>query len=515
MIKKITKAKAYPAVFMVLSVIAAILFRSCRQNMIFVTTTVGFNLPSVLLALMIVCSVLFTVLFRLRLDGNEFCGKKAYRLICGAFGFLSVFLFIFSLCYIAGCATEEAREVVFLYFRKSVSECAFLLIIPFFTLFYPKLSGKMKKAVAAVSLSAVALCTVNAYYPLTPFEITGDPVVIDNGSGYSIVFATNDEGSAYAEYTYDGKDYKIFDNEGGRLNADSLIHSISVPYEHLRNNTYKVGSTRVIEEYGYGSRLGAETVSKDYKFIVNENENQTWLVVSDWHSMLSKAYSAIGHLQADYDGVILLGDSAPSMDFEQQAVTTIVEFGGQVSGGTKPVLYVRGNHETRGDYANELPDALGLEKLYYTADFGDYSFVVLDSGEDKEDSHIEYGGMNDYNTYRADMIEWLKGVEVKNEKVIAISHAWQITSVEPELSAEGWAQLDRLGARLMLSGHEHRCGLVENEQTENYPRITAYIDGGNMKGGYVASLLTVTEEGFELKAVDNLGNEVFGEQFTW
>ena len=72
-------------------------------------------------------------------------------------------------------------------------------------------------------------------------------MVIDNGKEYSIVFSTSDQGTAWAEYTYNGKDYKVYDHTGGRKKGDSNIHSISVPYDHLRNNSYKVGSTRVIE----------------------------------------------------------------------------------------------------------------------------------------------------------------------------------------------------------------------------------------------------------------------------
>ena len=129
--------------------------------------------------------------------------------------------------------------------------------------------------------------------------------------------------------------------------------------------------------------------------------------------MLKTAYAAIEYV-GDYDAVILMGDATPGVDYEEEVVKNIVEFAGKLSEGSMPVLYTRGNHETRGEYANKLADALGLDKFYYTADMGNYSFIVLDSGEDKDDSHAEYGGMTDYNTYRADMIEWLKGVNVNN-----------------------------------------------------------------------------------------------------
>ena len=237
--------------------------------------------------------------------------------------------------------------------------------------------------------------------------------------------------------------------------------------------------------------------------------------------MLDEAYDAIDNLQSDYDGVILLGDATPGVDFEEQVITNIVQFGGKVSQGTKPVLYVRGNHETRGSFADELPQVLGLDQLYYTADIGEYSFVILDSGEDKDDSHPEYGGMTDYNTYRANMIEWLKNTQVRNEKVITLSHSWEISDVEEDLSEAGWAEIDRLGTRLIISGHTHQCRFLgENEGKEKdtftkYPNIIGYLDGGKSGKNYVASLLTLSSDGFTLKAADNNGNKILEESFTW
>lgn len=513
-------SKALPGIFTLFTIIGAILFRSCRQHWIFVTTTVGFNLPIIVISLMITFSVLLGILYVLRLSGNKFCEKKAYKALLIIGGIFSVFLLIFGLAYSIGCSIGEGREVFIGYFAQTLSESALLIAIPFFTLIFPKYSSKFKKAITCLSLVAVILFGINAHCPLTAYKITSEPMVIDNGEEYSIVFSTNDEGSAYVEYTYNGKDYKVYDNVGGRLTA-GRIHSISVPYEHLRGNTYKVSSTRVMEDFSYGSRRGSTVTSDEYEFTYNETDNQTWLVISDWHTMLDDAYAAIGNLQSDYDAVILLGDASPGVDFEQQVISNIVEFGGKVSGGNKPVLYARGNHETRGSYADDLAVSLGIDEFYYTSDIGPYSFVILDSGEDKVDSHVEYGGMTDYETYRADMIQWLKGVEVKNEKVIALSHAWQISTVENDLSLAGWAELDRLGTRLIISGHEHSCRILgerdgyEKQIKEAYPHIIGYLDGGKTSGNYVASLMKLSESGFELKAVDKEGSVILSESFDW
>lgn len=521
---KFFSSSRIPSLFLALTVIAAILFRASKSNWVFINTTLGIeNLSIMLITLMVTLCVILAVLSLINKHSKAKSISKniAYRILTAVTIILSAISVIFAFAYSTGLALSESTEVFFLDLFTTVKQGALLIIVPFFTLFFPSFNCKRKKAITAVMLVITVIFGINSFFPLTSYKITSKPMVIDNGKGYSIVFSTNDEGTAYIEYTFDGKEYKVFDNTEGRLNSDKKIHSVAVPYEHLRNNTYKVSSTRVIEEFSYGSRTGKTVTSDEYKLEYNDSDDQTWLVISDWHTMLDTAYTAIDKLESDYDGVILLGDASPGVDYEQQVVTNTVEFGGEVSRGTKPVLYVRGNHETRGAYAKDLPAALDIESFYYTADIGPYSFVVLDSGEDKDDSHIEYGGMNYYNTHRADMIEWLKDVEVKNDKIIALSHAWQISSVEPELSAEGWQQLDKLGVRLLLSGHEHRSAFIgdrndrEKEVKEMHPDIIGYIDGGKSNKNYTASLLTLNEKGFEIRAVDNNGTEVIKEAFKW
>ncbi len=520
----INKLKSLPALatLLVFSVVAVILFNSSKPVWVFMGTTVGFQaFPKLLLGLFILIAIILTVLTALKVyKGISATDKKAYRVTLVISAVLSLVAFIYSVAFAIGQVIGESREVFLLYLKETLWVSSAIIIICFMAVFFPALSCKAKKAVSALALAFAVIVSLCNFVPLTPYKITSTPMVVDTGDGYSVVFSTSGYGTGYIEYTYEGKDYKVYDRTGGRLNADSKIHSMSVPYEHLRNNSYKVGSVRVIEQYSYGSRLGKEVVSEEYTLSYKGTDDQTWLVISDWHTMLGEAYDAIGYL-GDYDSVILLGDSTPGVDFEEQVVTNTVQFGGKVSGGTKPVLYVRGNHETRGAYAGKLMTSLGLDSFYYTSDIGPYSFIILDSGEDKDDSHIEYGGMTDYNTSRAEMIEWLKGTELESEKVITLSHAWQISDVEEDLSLAGWDEIDRLGTRLIISGHTHQCRLIgegsEEEQKifSAHPDIIGYMDGGKSGKVYTASKMTLSEEGFDLIAYNNLGEKVFEDSFKW
>jgi predicted phosphodiesterase len=520
-IKQFFKSTTYPAILLTLSVIGIIFFYAGRNNWIFIELSLGKEgILHTLLPVLALNSVLLCVLTLLRkhkINGDE----KWYSALLIPTSLATFFVVVFAIVYTIVALTGEAKYATILYLKDSLLVASLLVFVPFSVLFLPNLKSKSKKITTAVILTVTLLIGIYKIFPVIPYKITSAPTVIDNGTEYSVIFSTNNYGTGYVEYNYNGKDYKLYDEMGGRLNTNSKIHSVSVPYEHLRNNTYSIGSTQVFEQYSYGSHRGKTVNSEKYTLKYNDSENQTFLVISDWHTELKDAYKAVSYV-GDYDSVILLGDSSPGVDFEEEVIRNIVEFAGEIAKGTKPVIYARGNHETRGEYAGKLLISLGLEEFYYTTDIGPYSFLILDSGEDKEDSHPEYGGMNNYRQYRVDMIDWMKKVNFENEKVITISHSWQICDVEKELSVAGWNEIDRIGTRLILSGHTHQCRLLGtvNDETENsmlsaHPDIIGYMDGGKSNDSYIASKMTLSPEGFTLEAYNNNGEKVFDENFVW
>lgn len=523
--KVIIKSKVFPSVVFFLAVISAIFFYASRAQWIFVDIVVKIDgFMFYLLYAMVANAVLSGVLAALRLyevkrNGEPVCEKKGFSVLTVLSAIFSVFSFIVATIYVIVLAGKESFGVYSLNLKNSLYDAAFLVLVPFLAIFFPLLKGKIRKGVLAVVLAIVMVIGICLIFPVGVYEITSNPTVIDTGENYSVVFSTSDFGTGYVEYTYNGKDYKVYDNTAGRLNTDSKIHSVNIPYEHLNNNTYNVGSVRVIEQYSYGSRLGKEVVSEDYTFAPTVGADVTYLVISDWHTEIERVYDAVEQI-GDFDAVLLMGDASPGLDFEDEAVRNIVELSGKVTEGKMPVIFARGNHETRGGYAGKLSDALGLKEFYYTVDTDNYSFIVLDSGEDKDDSHPEYGGMTDYNTYRAEMVEWLKKTEVKNDKVIVLSHSWQVSDVEKDLSQAAWNEFDRLGAKLVISGHSHDCRLLGGNETEDamistHPNITGYMDGGNREDKYVASKMTLSNENIYIEAYDHFGEKVFEHTINW
>ena len=414
----------------------------------------------------------------------------------------------------------QANLVMLMYLKRDLPYILVFAAFIFLAVTLRKFQGKGRAVVAFVSAFVLFVSLFINMLSVMPHGIPADPCVMDTGSCYSVVFATKQKGTAYIQYRYNNKDYTVYEENQGRIYSDRLIHSIQVPYEHLDNNKYVIGSTKVKADYSYGSVLGKTYERGPIKFTPVKSDKQRYLVVSDWHSFTKDAYNAISYA-GDYDGVILMGDVAAGMDFEEEAAKYLVEFGGKLSGGTKPVIFVRGNHDTRGSFAAYLPDYLGYDKFYYTIEQGPYSFVILDSGEDKEDDHIEYGGLDNYAETREKMIDWLSEQTVKSEKVVCFTHAWQISEPEKELSTKAWTRLDELGTDFLICGHLHECRFLdkehedEKEYIEKFPGIVGYIDGGHNSGEYVASVITLTPDNVKFEAFDNKGNQVINEIKNW
>jgi 3',5'-cyclic AMP phosphodiesterase CpdA len=131
-----------------------------------------------------------------------------------------------------------------------------------------------------------------------------------------------------------------------------------------------------------------------------------------------------------------------------------------------PLVYVRGNHEARGpgynEFMNLFPSSTGTPS--YMFKHGPAAFLVLDCGEDKPDSDIEYGGTAAYDAYREQIAQWLKQTieseEFKSSPVkIVLMHI-------PFEKGQGWwgnNELKRLllpllneaDVDVMLCGHNH------------------------------------------------------------
>ena len=534
-IGNVCKSIPFLATVLVISLVSTLLYNAFRVVWCFMDLYVfGFEDAMLLLGVILVVNLLVLSgllalrIYEVKRNDKLVYQSLAYSIIEGIALFLALFGLVVVIVYLKDWMFQETFVTVLITFGQDVQEYVPFIWIPFLVFFYPAFKGKGRILVGGLTIAGVLLGLMTQAFPVMGYEITSKPMVIDTGEDYSVVFSTSDTGTAYVTYTYEGEEYVVYDQKDGGLVFDTRIHSVNIPYEHLKNNTYTVGSTQVFEYFGYGRNFGNMVTSEEYSFKVNESDTQNWLVITDWHYyvLMDMAEDAIAHLNDEYDGLILVGDPAPALDHEQQAIWNIAQFGGKLSGGEMPVIYARGNHDSKGAFSRELSEVLGLDSLYYSTNYGDYSFVILDSGESNEDSDPENQGMIAHRDYHEEMVEWMEGLELESEKAISIAHIWQVCVPEDQkdLSLRAWDSLEKMGVDLMLSGHDHVCrfvdGSVEGEQEylERYSDLPAFIAGGHVGdnyAGFVATKMKLSTDGICFTSMDNNGEQVMDKLVEW
>jgi hypothetical protein len=138
----------------------------------------------------------------------------------------------------------------------------------------------------------------------------------------------------------------------------------------------------------------------------------------------------------------------------------------RITGGEYPVIYARGNHEIKGEYAEDLYKYVGArgEDYYYTVTLsGEVFAVVLDMGEDHEDGWWEYYGTAQFDLYRAEQTAFLEEIledgEYKDYRYrLALCHM-PIVYVDGKFESfrqEWTALLNKMDLDMCLSGHKHK-----------------------------------------------------------
>lgn len=343
-----------------------------------------------------------------------------------------------------------------------------------------------------------------SFFPTVNFRITAAPAVFDCGNEYySVVWVTSAKGSGYIEYTVDGEVKRIYDAPSGIIATDDTIHTVTVPKSELQGNSYKVGSQYVAFKYGYSAAKGKIVESDTYNFKgVPKEDDIKILSISDIHGMESQMYKSLSYFTDSPDILILLGDIVSDME-TKSSFCTILEDAADLSKSEIPVVFTRGNHETRGEFAAKALSYFSFEtdEFYYTFDFGPLSAVVIDSGEDKEDSHKEYSGLVDFNSYREKEYNWLSSLsadEFANARYkIAFSHMPLLTD---HFGKDWTAELISLDMDLIVGGHHHRSEFIDGT-------LPVFIDcGKDTATVWAASMLTLKDGTIRMLTIDNSGN---------
>jgi len=362
-----------------------------------------------------------------------------------------------------------------------------------------------------VSLGAffMSLWTVlTSFLPIGIIRFTTEPSVFDCGNEYyAVVWATSAKGSGCVKYTYNGEEKTIWDESAGIIKTDDTVHSVLVPKEELQGNKYKVVSQYVGYKFGYNAGRGKTIESKEYSFGgIPKDDGIKFLSISDIHYMEKEMKKSLEYFADEKpDFVVMLGDITSTLETKSQFTDYFLKDAAYLSKSEIPIVYTRGNHETRGEFGAELIDYLPTEtdNFYYTFDFGSLGAIVLDSGEDKEDSHPEYDGLVNFEEYREKEYNWLTSLEKSEFENSRYKLVFSHDPIISDYFGKDWTKpLKDLEMDLIIGGHHHKSEFIEAEG-----EIPVFIDCGKDTGEiWAASMITLENDTIRMLTIDNNGN---------
>lgn len=316
-----------------------------------------------------------------------------------------------------------------------------------------------------------------------PYDLAAGPWVTNvTDSTFTVLWTTSRSGIAFVELTeaplrgswYKAETRKVYQTVGGRR-CPSTLHSVTV--KHLQPGTryqYRIGGQSLVSqidpyEYTYGfERFSA----KDYSVSTFDSSapSCSFSAVNDMHLQTDKYSTLIQSESAsDADFILLNGDIISAGDY---SLDSLIYYNisplGKVSRST-PVMFVKGNHEGRGNVYTSVnkifPTSTG--EYYYTFRQGPVAFLVLDAGETGFEPSIAFSGTPAYYDYLQEQLEW--ATKATAEPMFAsapvkvcLIHVPMAPKSEPaDYVTESWMAdnfipfLNSIGINLMISAHKH------------------------------------------------------------
>ncbi|WP_447642142.1 MULTISPECIES: metallophosphoesterase family protein [Chitinophagaceae] len=268
-----------------------------------------------------------------------------------------------------------------------------------------------------------------------------------------------------------------------RITVKSLMDGASYSYTAV--------SQEIVDFKPYAIQWGATERSENYTFsTVKENaDTVACIVFNDIHdrpASFGTLYETVGKFPFDF--AVLNGDMFDYETDEDQMVSHLLEPLSSLFSANKPFYFQRGNHETRGKFARHHFEYVFEQTGYFSFVQGPVHFTFLDTGEDKEDGHREYGGLVAFDPYRVRQAEWFG--KVIKEHAFRKSPFRVVFMHIPPFHSGDWhgtmhcRQLfDPLfnegKVDLVVCGHTHVYGIHPADGNHRYPIV---IGGGPLQG---------------------------------
>lgn len=307
---------------------------------------------------------------------------------------------------------------------------------------------------------------------------------------------TNQTG--WVEYGIDSLNHLSFSSAMGLKDAFQTVYR--VPLTNLQPGTtyhYRVASVAISDVKNTSLVYGDTTFSEVYSFTTPQSETDkvSCYIFDDIHSrdtLVSPMMIANNLRWEDADFVFFNGDMLNAIPSESEIISHLLEPYSKLFASSIPFFFTRGNHEYRNAAARVLPNYLTTpgtseqHSFYYSFSWGPCFFIVLDAGEDKEDSDPEYSGLLDCQNYREKQVEWLqqqlqsKACKKANFRIVLMHIPFYSNTKTARFSVGDCRRLfldlcNRYKVDAVVCGHTHKAGVLPANKEHHFPII---IGGG-------------------------------------
>lgn len=352
--------------------------------------------------------------------------------------------------------------------------------------------------------------------------LAGPPVVSGPGAdGTFVLQPLQRTGTGFLEYAVDdGEWHRVDAVHSGMRPLDDHVLKFRLPdlpfgrRIRYRITARTIGWVKVRQFYHGEMRVGSDRISDEYEFMsLDPNAAMTSFAVwNDTHEndeTLAELKRRTDALNPDF--LLWNGDQSNDCHFEQDMAGQFLSPAGLDIASSRPLAYVRGNHECRGPAAWSLPKFTGTHstEFYYGFRSGPVAALVMDTGEDKPDSSRYYGGLAAYERMHSEQATWLSEI-VRADWFTSAPHKilfchiplWFRHPKYPDSPFDGhrvgrdlWADtLAAAGVKLVISGHTH--SMLWMPETGSLP-IAQLVGGGPRPEN--ASLIHATADTDELR----------------
>ena len=290
-------------------------------------------------------------------------------------------------------------------------------------------------------------------------------------------------------------DKVYYDDCNGILRSNTNMHKVELPMSVLDEACeYTVVYKKMIERKPYFPTSEPEReLTVTFKPVHNDGDINIYHI-SDAHNLVKEPVAA-GCFWGDKLDLLVLNGDIPNHSGDIKNFNAICEIASGITHGHCPVVFARGNHDTRGIHAEDMPNYIPTMngKTYYSFRVGCVWGLLLDCGEDKNDTDFEYGGTICFHPFRIRETEYIKQIIENAEREYAaegVTHKLVIShipfthinkfpfDIEQELYAE-WTRLLRNDIKpdLLLYGHYHCTEIINpgNELDSQGQPCTAII----------------------------------------